>query len=96
MKQSNPLNFLLPNESNQKKLNMKTIFFLCLINLCFILKSNAQNAGDSLFSPNHVYEINLNFSQPSYWDSLVNNYTLDQYMAATFTIDGVSLSFCRC
>ena len=71
---------------------MKTIFFLCLINLCFILNSRAQNAGDSLFSPNHVYEINLNFSQPSYWDSLVNNYTLDQYMAATFTIDGISLS----
>ena len=71
---------------------MKTIFFLCLINLCFILNTRAQNAGDSLFSPNHVYEINLNFSQPSYWDSLVNNYTLDQYMSATFTIDGISLS----
>ena len=76
----------------KKSKTMKNImtFFLC--SLCLFFKVKAQNSGDSLFSPNHVYEINLNFTQPNYWDSLVNNYAMDQYMSASFYIDGISLS----
>lgn len=71
---------------------MRNIFIICFCSLGIFFKAYALNAGDSLFNPNHVYEINLNFPQTNYWDSLVNNYSADQYMSATFTIDGITLS----
>jgi hypothetical protein len=62
-------------------------FFLAILSLiCAGHFSMAQIEGDSLFSTNQVITIELNFSQPGYWDSLVNNYASSSYMAADMTI----------
>lgn len=48
--------------------------------------SIAQNPGDQLFSENQVLTIDLQFSQPEFWDSLVLNYDTETYMKASVTI----------
>lgn len=50
----------------------------------------AQDPGDNFFAQWNIHEIRFQFSQPGFWDSLTVNYTLDQYMSATVTIDGVT------
>ena len=43
--------------------------------LIFLLPtlSLAQNPGDQIFTENQVLTIDLQFSQPGFWDSLVLN-----------------------
>jgi hypothetical protein len=52
----------------------------------------AQNPGDNIFSGIQIHTINIAFSQPYYWDSLTTYYAagLEQYMAATVTVNGVA------
>jgi spore coat protein H len=70
------------------------ILFGCI--LCN-LASGQSTAGDSLFNDSQVHVINLNFSQPSYWNDLVNNKAFDDandtstYIPATVIIDGNQL-----
>lgn len=46
----------------------------------------AQNPGDSVFTTNQVMDIELQFSQVGFWDSLVANYATETYMMADVTI----------
>ena len=45
-----------------------------------------QIDGDNIFDKNQVINIELNFSQTNYWDSLVNNYNASQYMKVDLLI----------
>lgn len=56
--------------------------------LIFLLPSLtfAQDPGDQIFSENQVLTIDLQFSQPGFWDSLVLNYDTETYMKASVTI----------
>lgn len=73
-------------------------FTLRLIAVLFIFSVNAaaQNPGDSVFAGTQIHSININFSQPNYWDSLVYYYGQGngQYMMAEVIINGVSLDSC--
>ena len=55
---------------------------------------NAQTEGDVFFSQPVVHEIKITFSQPSYWDSLVNGYNNDIYIKGDVEIDGVLMADC--
>lgn len=54
--------------------------------LCISGTMLAQNPGDSVFTNNQVMEIDLQFSQEGFWDSLVANYATETYMMADVTI----------
>ena len=63
---------------------------ICLFLFTFSLGTlHAQTAGDAFFSDGIVHEIRFNFTQPGYWDSLKQNYTLDVYMRCNLEVDGV-------
>ncbi len=53
----------------------------------------AQNPGDNIFAGIQVHTINIKFSQPNYWDSLLYYYNqgLEQYMPATVIVNGLQL-----
>lgn len=65
---------------------MRKLLFLTL--LLQTATISAQDPGDQFFGAWTVHEIRFTFSQPGFWDSLTQNYTLDQYMRATVAIDG--------
>ncbi len=67
--------------------------------LLFVLLSPnfyAQNPGDNVFDGIKIYNININFIQPNYWDSLTYYYNLgtEQYIPANVTINGVLYPNC--
>lgn len=63
--------------------------FLCFVLwFCCLCPLMAQNEGDVLFGENQVHEVYIHFSQPAYWDSLTQYYTLDLYLKGDITIDG--------
>jgi hypothetical protein len=64
--------------------------FLFLTMLLQTATISAQDPGDAFFGAWTVHEIRFTFSQPGFWDSLTQNYTLDQYMRADVAIDGQS------
>ena len=53
--------------------------------------SGAQNDGDGLFGFPGVHILKISFKQPSFWDSLTANYSLDKMMEADVEIDGFVL-----
>lgn len=61
-------------------------YFLCILLPLSITICRAQNPGDSIFNQNQILKIELNFSQVSFWDSLVDNYITETYMLADVTI----------
>lgn len=79
---------------------LTTVFLLLFINSLPIMEdlewlSSAQNtAGDSTFNSSQIHVIQINFSQPGYWDSLVAYKPLDQKMAASVTINGTVYDSC--
>ncbi|MCB9169162.1 MAG: CotH kinase family protein [Flavobacteriales bacterium] len=64
---------------------MRRELFLSLLALPCL--ATAQTEGDGLFDTDQVITIDLTFSQPDFWDSLVANYATETYMwaGATFT-----------
>jgi hypothetical protein len=64
---------------------------LCLL-LCLLAAASpvAWAAGDNIFAGKQIFTIEIEFSQPAWWDSLTIYYNagLEQYLAATVTIDG--------
>lgn len=60
---------------------MKILCSLILFSTSFSLYT--QNPGDQIFNTDQVLKIELQFSQPSFWDSLVANYATETYMEAT-------------
>ncbi|MBI3501321.1 MAG: CotH kinase family protein [Bacteroidetes bacterium] len=69
----------------------------CVIIFLFFysLISSAQNPGDTIFSSSNIHDINITFSQPKFWDSLMyykqhaDSFNLStQPMMANFNIDG--------
>ncbi len=68
-------------------------FFITLIILFVSVKSSAQNPGDNIFSGTQVFNININFYYPNYWDSLEYYYSLgtELYIPADVIIDGDTL-----
>jgi spore coat protein H len=79
----------LQHERHPMKLTLP-ISVACLL-LVAIATAEAQNPGDVVFAGIKVHTINIKFSQPAYWDSLVAYYNagLEQYMAATVFLDSV-------
>ena len=66
---------------------MKKLLLLLFLSPFFSLKSNAAD-GDSIWSANFIHDIYLNFSQPSYYDSLINTHVNDTYMSCDVIFDG--------
>lgn len=71
----------------------KKVLFLSLS--CYITGILAQNPGDSLFNSSIVHDINITFTQPNFFDSLMwykqhaDSFNLGtQSMMASVTIDG--------
>lgn len=74
-----------------KKINIVCIILFTFISIIFINPSDSRSAdGDSLFTGIQVHNINIIFSQPNYWDSLIYYYNqgLEQYMSATVIANG--------
>ncbi|MFZ7116615.1 MAG: CotH kinase family protein [Bacteroidota bacterium] len=70
---------------------MRSILTLCIAFL-FFSNAKAQNEGDSIFYSDQIHEIQINFSQVSYWDSLVSYFATDKYMQADILFDGNFIS----
>jgi hypothetical protein len=62
----------------------KIIFALWI--LWGIKPLSAQIDGDNIFAQTQIITIELQFSQPGYWDSLVANYNTKDYMRADLTL----------
>ncbi len=75
-----------------------TLFLVQLLitcSFCLISANEVRSAdGDSLFSTYKVHTINIRFSQPNYWDSLIYYYNqgLEQYISATVIANGVTFN----
>jgi hypothetical protein len=48
--------------------------------------SFAQGPGDDVFATDQILKVELTFSQPGFWDSLVANYSTETYMMADVVI----------
>lgn len=71
-----------------KFLPMKAIIVFALT---FLSVSRSFSAdGDSIFAAYKVHDINIRFSQPNYWDSLIFYYNqgLEHFMSATVIVNG--------
>ncbi len=68
-------------------------FFIALIFFGISVKSSAQNPGDNIFSETQVFNININFYYPNYWDSLEYYYNLgtEIYIPADVIVEGDTL-----
>lgn len=73
---------------------MKNRFLFFLFIELFTLRIVLAAPGDAFFNQPFVHDIYFTFSQTSYWDSLVANYTADVYMKCDLTIDGTILPWC--
>jgi spore coat protein CotH len=73
---------------SRKKYYKFHAFFIIIF--LFFQSASAQNPGDNIFTGIQVHTIKINFPQPDFWDSLTYYYDqgLEQYMAATVTLDG--------
>src|SRR3977135_4114934 len=76
---------------------MKKIVFTSILILSSI-SSFSQNPGDTLFNSSHIHEINITFTQPNWWDSLMyykmyaDSFNLStQAMMGNFIIDGTPI-----
>lgn len=70
-----------------KKVNLFVIAISFLSN--FI---SAQTEGDSFFGMPQVHSVYMSFSQPNYWDSLLNYMPLEKYLKGNIIIDGIALN----
>src|ERR1041384_5770656 len=66
-----------------KKINLFALLFIFLFK-----NSDAQTAGDSIFSATQIHTIYLQFNQTGWWDSLIATHTGDYYMSADAVMDG--------
>ncbi len=64
---------------------MKKLIFLLILLVPFEILQ-AQIEGDNIFQTDQIITIELNFSQPGYWDSLVLNYETQTYMQADLVL----------
>ncbi|HTF02578.1 MAG TPA: CotH kinase family protein [Bacteroidia bacterium] len=69
---------------------MKRILF-CLFVFFSCEKTHAAD-GDSIWGVNFIHDIHFNFSQTSYWDTLVANHNTDTYTSCEMIFDGTVLS----
>lgn len=65
---------------------MKKIFVLFCVAFALHTSSFGQIPGASVFGTDQVLKIELTFSQPAYWDSLVANYATETLMMADVKI----------
>jgi spore coat protein CotH len=79
-----------------KKYLVSCFLAVLIFAACFLTGYNKTGgspdaAGDSVFDGIQIYSINMSFSQPNYWDSLLYYYYqgLEQYMSATVSVNGV-------
>jgi hypothetical protein len=61
-----------------EKFIMKTKLLSIFVFICsgILINVSAQNPGDNIFSGTQIFNINIKFSQPDYWDLLVYYYSL--------------------
>lgn len=52
------------------------------------ITAQTHQDGDSLWNVSTVHEIHLNFTQPSYWDTLEDGYTNDYYTVCQVVLNG--------
>lgn len=70
------------------------VILILITSAIFLYPSDSRSFtaadGDSLFSGIQVHNINIRFSQPNYWDSLIYYYNqgLEHYMSATVIANG--------
>lgn len=75
-----------------------TLGFILYISISLLSPNNSRLStaadGDSLFSGIQVHNINILFTQPNYWDSLIFYYNqgLEHYMSATVIANGITFS----
>lgn len=72
------------------RIELVLTFFISLFFSNFQLQ--AQTNGDAFFGAPIVHDIQMTFTQPSYWDSLVAYKPLDQYLKGDISIDGTLYS----
>ena len=77
------LNFLVFYKSNLKKPMRLPILLILLFS---VLNTFSQSPGDQFFAEDQVIKVELDFTQPAFWDSLVANYPSETYMKADVTI----------
>lgn len=72
------------------KIFISTFIFILIISTA----TYAQSPGDSVFASIKVHTININFSQPNYWDSLLYYYNQgeEQYISANITLNGSAMN----
>jgi hypothetical protein len=70
----------------------RALFVPFLLILAAMIPSLAAGAGDNIFAGTQVHTINIQFSQPAWWDSLTIYYNEgnEQYIPATVIADGVT------
>ncbi|MCG3164665.1 MAG: hypothetical protein POELPBGB_00424 [Bacteroidia bacterium] len=52
------------------------------------LSAKAQTEGDALFNSPEIHTIEFTFGQPSYWDTLETNFSLDKFTLGDVRING--------
>lgn len=62
--------------------------YKALFLLSISLTAKAQSEGDALFNTSEIHTIEFTFGQPSFWDTLETNYTLDVFTLGDVRIDG--------
>ena len=68
---------------------LKKIYFL-LLSFMFVNGAFAQIDGDNIFATDQIIDVQLNFSQTGYWDSLVLNYATTTYMKADLVLTDIT------
>ncbi|MBL7882564.1 MAG: CotH kinase family protein, partial [Bacteroidia bacterium] len=69
----------------------KTILFSLIFSSSFFnKKSFSQNEGDNIFSAAQIHDVYMTFTQPNYWDSLTNYYTIDKYLRGNIVFNGTA------
>ncbi|MFH0867043.1 MAG: CotH kinase family protein [Bacteroidota bacterium] len=68
-------------------MKIKLLLFLSI----FPFIAFPQNDGDNFFGSDQVHTVNITFSQPNFWDSLLAYYAVDKFMSGNVEIDGTIL-----
>lgn len=62
---------------------------VALVIFLFLTSFSVKAAdGDSIWGANFIHDIYFNFTQPSYWDTLIANYSTSTYMSCEMIFDG--------
>lgn len=72
---------------------MNRLLIITLL-LYFLKNDSASAQGDQLFSSPLIHDIQMHFSQPAYWDSLIDTHLDERYVRGVVSIDGLVIGDC--